>query len=59
MGIDDYLNAYSERFGDGFPMIPLGWGRTDAEIIKIISKCLKLNEDVYEMGIVDEGDIEY
>lgn len=47
--------AYAERFGDGFPMIPLGWGREESEIIAIIDRCLESGKDVYEMGLVEDG----
>lgn len=58
--LDDKLLEYAEKFGDGFPMIPLGWGRTDEEIIKIIDKCINANKDAYGMGYVKEDlDIEY
>lgn len=58
--LDEKLREYAERFGDGFPTIPLGWGRTDKEIIALINECLKAGKDAYEMGfLTDDEDIEY
>lgn len=54
--MDEKLIAYAERFGDGFPMIPLGWGREESEVIAIIDKCLESGKDVYEMGLVNDED---
>jgi len=54
--IDEYLKKYAETFNEGFPMIPLGWGRTDKEIIDIIKKCLDEGKTVYELGFVDDDD---
>lgn len=51
------MQEYRDAFGEGFPMIPLGWGRTEDEIIEVIDKCLEEKKDVYEMGLVNEGDI--
>lgn len=54
------MDEYCERFGDGFPTIPLAWGRSDEEIIEIIDKCLEEGKDVYELGYVeDDLDIQY
>lgn len=54
------LQAYYEMFNDGFPMIPLGWGRSEKEIISIIDECLKKKKDVYELGYVsDDLGMEY
>lgn len=51
---------YFERFGEAFPMIPLAWGRSEAEVIEVIDECLKENKDAYELGYVkDDLDIEY
>lgn len=58
--MDEKLDAYTEKFGDGFPMMPLAWGRTDEEVIKIIDDCLEKGKDVYELGYVeDDGDSLY
>lgn len=54
--IDDKLQEYASRFGEGFPMIPLAWGRTDNEVIEIINKCLEAGKDVYDMGYLSEDD---
>ena len=58
--IDKYLDAYWEKFGEGYPMYQLGRGRTDDEIIGIIQKCLETGQDVYAMGLIDEDeDVQY
>ena len=58
--IEEKMQEYTERFEDGFPMIPLGWGRSDDEIIAIIDECLRANKDVYQLGYVtDDPDICY
>ena len=54
--IDDKLQEYAEKFGDGFPMIPLAWGRTEEQLIEIINNCLESGKDVYEMGLLQEDD---
>lgn len=50
------LREYAERFGDGFPTIPLAWGRSDEEVVELIDKCLAAGKNVYEMGLVSEDD---
>ena len=58
--LDAKLKEYADKFEDGFPMIPLGRGRSDDEVIKIIDRCLKAGKDVYKMGYVtDDEDIYY
>lgn len=58
--LEEKLKKYAKKFGDGFPMIPLAWGRTDEEIIGLIDKCLAAGKDAYEMGFVsDDDDINY
>lgn len=58
--IDEKMMEYAKRFDDGFPMIPLGWGRTEQEVIEIIDECLKKGKDVYELGYVkDDLDVIY
>lgn len=54
--MDDKLDAYAEKFGEGFPMMPLAWGRTDDEVIEIIDDCLSKGKDVYELGYVEDDD---
>ena len=54
--MDDKLDAYAEKFGEGFPMMPLAWGRTDDEVIEIIDDCLSNGKDVYELGYVEDDD---
>lgn len=58
--MDEKLDEYTARFGDGFPMIPLGFGRSEEEVIAIVDKCLELGKDVYELGLVtDDFDVKY
>lgn len=57
--LDNWLKKYAEKFDDGFPMIPIGWGRTEEEIIELIKNCISENKDVYEMGLVKEENVEY
>lgn len=52
----DLFEEYAKRFGDGFPMIPVGFGRTEEEIEKIIKRCLDENKDAYELGYVKDDD---
>lgn len=57
---EEYLRKYMEQFGDSFPMIPLGWGRTREEVIAIIKECLDKKKDVYALGYVeDDEDIDF
>ena len=58
--ISDKLMEYAKRFGEGFPTIPLAWGRTDEEVEKIIDKCLSTGKDVYELGLLTlDEDVKY
>lgn len=58
--LDEMLKKYRKKFGEGFPMIPLKWGRTDSEVIEIIENCLTQGKDVYELGLVsDDEDVIY
>lgn len=58
--LDKLLDQYAKKFGDGFPMIPLAWGRSDEEVCEIIKKCIKAGKDAYELGLVSDGeDINY
>lgn len=50
------LKEYGEKFGDRFPMIPVGWGRTDEEIVKMIQACIDKGKDAYEIGYVKDDD---
>ena len=50
------LAEYKKAFKDGFPTIPLAWGRTDDEVIAIIDECLKKKRDVYRLGYVKKGE---
>lgn len=58
--LDEKMTEYAKKFDDGFPMIPLGWGRSEEEIIAIIDECLQKNKDVYDLGYVeDDSEIDY
>lgn len=58
--LDEKMKEYAERFDDGFPMMPLGWGRSDTEIIAIINRCLREGKDVYELGYIeDDPEVDY
>ena len=57
--MDEKLDAYAKQFGDGFPMMPVAWGRTEEEVIEIIDECISKGKDVYELGYVEEDDILY
>ena len=59
MMLDNWLKKYAEKFDDGFPMMPLGWGRTEEEIIELIKNCISNNKNAYEIGFVKEDDVEY
>lgn len=54
---EELLREYSKIFGDGFPTIPLAWGRTDEELQEIIKECIDKKKDAYELGLVKEGEI--
>lgn len=54
--MDEKLREYADRFDDGFPMIPLAWGREDSEVIQIIDECLEKGKDVYELGYVTDDE---
>lgn len=58
--LDEKLNEYVERFGEGFPMYQLGRTRTDEEIISIIEQCLSDGKTAYDLGLVtDDEDTTY
>lgn len=46
------LELYENTFDDSFPTIPMS-GRTEEEMINIISKCVSEKKDVYDMGYLD------
>ena len=35
------LKKYYDMFGDGFPTIPLFWGGTEEEHLKMVNECIK------------------
>lgn len=46
------LDLYEKAFDDAFPTIPMS-GRTEEEMIDIISKCVTAKKDVYDIGCLD------
>lgn len=46
------LELYENTFDDSFPTIPMS-GRTEEEMIDMISKCVSAKKDVYGMGYLD------
>ena len=54
--LERLLKEYAEKFGDGFPMIPVAWGITEEEVCEMIKKCIDEGKDAYEMGLVDDID---
>nr|DAM59992.1 MAG TPA: OHCU decarboxylase [Caudoviricetes sp.] len=48
------LKAYRKKFGEGFPTIPLAWGREDEEVIAMIDHCIAEGKTVYELGILPD-----
>ena len=58
--IDEKVLEYNKMFNDGFPMIPLAWGRTEKELVEIIDDCIKKRKNVYALGYVsNDSDLEY
>jgi hypothetical protein len=53
--LENLLRKYDEKFGEDFPTIPLGWGRTKQELCDLIQLCIDTNEDVYAKGLVVEN----
>ena len=52
--LEKKMKEYTKKFEDGFPLSPLGWGRSDDELIKIIDHCLAEGKDVYELGYLED-----
>ncbi len=57
--MDEWMDKYADAFDDGFPTIPLAWGRSDAEVIAIIKECIEKGKDVYALGYVENSDVIY
>ena len=58
--LDNRLIEYTERFGEGFPTVPLAWGRSDADVVEIIANCLTAGKNVYDMGYLTlDPDVKY
>lgn len=54
--MDEKLQEYANKFGEGFPMMPVAWGRTEEEVIRIIDECIVKDKDAYELGYVEEDE---
>ena len=54
--MDEKLQEYVDRFGEGFPMMPLAWGRDEDEVIAMIDDCLSHDKNAYDMGFIEEDD---
>lgn len=54
--MDEKLQEYVNKFGEGFPMMPVAWGRTEEEVIRIIDECIVKDKDAYALGYVEEDD---
>ena len=51
----DAMEQYEEVFDDTFPRSQMT-GRSDAEILQIISECIKKKKDVYDLGYLTLDD---
>lgn len=51
-----YSEKYKKVFGEGFPMIPFGEGKSNEEIYEMIDECIKQNKPVDEMGYMEYRD---
>jgi uncharacterized protein YktA (UPF0223 family) len=58
--LEERLQMYEKTFGESFPTYPLMLSKTEEEMIEIIDRCLDVEQDVYEMGILkDDPDLKY
>lgn len=58
--LDELLDEYIEKFGEGFPTYQVLRGRTEEESIKIVQECINKEKDAYELGYCTlDDDIEY
>lgn len=48
------LKKYYDMFGDGFPTIPLFWGGTEEEHLKMVNECIKQKKTASQMGYYEE-----
>lgn len=51
----DAMEQYEEVFDDAFSRSQMT-GRSDTEILKIISECIKKKKDVYDLGYLTLDD---
>lgn len=49
------LKKYYDMFGDGFPTVPLFWGGTEEEHLKMVNECIKQKKTATEMGYYHES----
>ena len=60
MSLEEALNKYLDKFGEGFPMIPLAWGKSNDEVAKIVQRCIKKKKTAEQMGLIKyEDDVKY
>lgn len=52
--LEELMNQYLDRFGDGFPTFQLARTHSDAEVADMIKECLAQGKNVYEMGFVED-----
>lgn len=50
--LDKALYDYEERFDDSFPTIPLLMEKSDEEVVDMIYRCIALDKEVYNLGIL-------
>lgn len=52
--LEELMNQYLEKFGDGFPTYQTARTNTDEEVADMIKECLAQGKDAYEMGFVED-----
>ena len=57
--LDKALQLYEKTFDDSFPTIPLLMGNSEDEVVEIINRCVSAKKDVYDMGYLELGDVQY
>ena len=57
--MEELMKQYNEMFGESFPMIPIGWFKTDEEVIAIVNECLAKGKTAYDLGYAElEEDVD-
>lgn len=58
--MDELMEQYAQKFGEGFPSFQICGTVSDDEAIKIIKDCLAKGKDAYALGYcTDDMNIEY